>query len=603
MLTREETADAQRLKDMKLKFALLMASSIALVVLLGGCRGGLSAVESTAVDSAVVGSAAGDSAETDSDAGQDDSLAPNTETAPPTTEPAGTLTPTPAPTSPSAEPRPTPISPLLARVGSSPISGFAPDRGFGFFATHNGWDGPNCEGLPTEQLLTFTLDANNEPRYANANFVRHESLSMLEFGPNQKAAALLQCGDEWSMELVAFDDVGQYLSSSARIRLGPATWYNNIVWQSETAVTIDHTDTHDSTDVEEWEQVTTTIDFAAQTATPEVTEPWNPIPGFAQLAQSRDGSLTWFSGPDPSGALGCEASGTASTIFISATGSTEDAVPAIRDGSLFAWISQMQLGPDNLAVWTSECEGSPAFFAGRIGPDGNILDPHRIDLSGLVDPDENRWPDVRSATLDDEGKLLVLATSSAGETAATPIVASIDVNESPFWINTRTPAVIIDPAPIATSIDGTHTWHRGETTGPNPACGAQTLYRTTPDGHSRVMNAGNEIDTPLAVHTTETETVDAGLPFLLEARGVVVTTECPADYEGRRITGAIETVGGYPWLDWNLTPVGDPLVSIDEVLSVTRLQEGSFFGSWLAVDVRLRDGTTTTIELRQAPTG
>lgn len=577
--------------------SLLLPITVALLFVLVACNGG----ESTETS--------GDATPTASE--------PTATTAPPTAtaipEPP-TATAIPEPTS-TTIPTATPVP--LAAISDFGTVGVRPDLGFGWFGTQNyEFPTPPCSSARVETLVTFTIDGASEPRYSNANYLSGSYMAGLAFNSDHQGAALMRCGndgdesdaegdaegdDAWSVEIIEFDENGRYGETLGEVSLESWSGFFNVRWldDSTVAVTAYGPPEGDDFDADTWFELETTIDADTLTATTErVEQSAANDDDLRVLTRSDDGAFTWFSGPDPLGRPGCEGFGTSSAIYVSSTGSPDDATPALPDRTNFAWIQEMDVHASGLVTWSTSCEGNTGMYAGRLGTDGQIVDDHWIDLYDRTD-DQEEFAFIRSARADADGYLVVAAVVGNNPSPVTPRVTRINLNDSPMWINTRAEPLTIDDTPVAVGTDDRPAIHLGETTSPTPQCGDRTVYTKGSGGFRRLLPVERDTDTPVDVDVTAVIRDDIPLEegsFERLSFGMVISTECPDEYDGRRIVGGFSF--GYAEAWPQLVYVDDPEIAVAEVLSASAVTGDSFWNRWLSVEVQLLDGTVTTLELR-----
>lgn len=576
------------------------AALLLLVVLLGACRGGQSAVDLV----------------TDPTPTPEATAPASTEEAPATAVPPATVPPAPtASSAPTATPAPssTPAltasstsvisgqpGPDIAKVASFSTTGFNQDAGFGWFGTgYPPTVADPCDLAPREQLVTFTLGDADEAVWRNAGLERSHALSEMVFGPEGDAAALMFCADEWVVEVLSFDSSGTYAGTSVRLALEENSWYWQLAWETDDRLTLTGSGPPYAGG-DGWNVLNTTVDLTNRAVTSEVEfRPYTDLDAastpLTPLAAAPDGSFHWFTGPDPQGRSGCEGTGIATAIFVSSTDSADDAVLALSDGDVYAYVDHMEFGEDDIAVWTSQCEGFTSYNAGRIGPEGNIVDPHWLSFRALHETQPDSYVEVRSGQLLDDGRFLTLAIAPDTEGHGIPVFGLHDLSDSPEWINTREVPLEVDPTPLAPATDGVSTWHLGETTSPEAACGAQTIYRSSPDGWSRILLPDQELDTVVALNVGFDDRPDS------EMLAVVASTVCPEEYTGRRIVGALQTDSNARYMWFDFVPVDNPELEVAEVILVTIQRESGGWPAWIEATVLLPDGSLDTVELRLPP--
>jgi len=341
---------------------------------------------------------------------------------------------------------------------------------------------------------------------------------------------------------------------------------------------------------------TTTVVTSTSTTTSTSTVPPDPVvdpsaPAF--VAVTPDGQFT-YAASYPS----TDASNLRGTLLVD---NGEGFVPALRDDrDVFDDIHGMIFGPSGLVAWTSDdYNKGPLVFVGRIDDSGRIVDTHRVGPDAEV---------IASVGFDDHG--LLTATTSGGE----PYV--LDTALDPFFVMSSIPMPLIETGLALVEEFETEGfwarenpgfWYRGETLGTEPACGASTLYKDDADGFVRVLSELIELDTVAEVDVAD-DFDTGGVDSVGGARAVVLSTECPGQYDGRRVYWGLEVVDygdNGPRFESPLyvEPAFDTAVA--EVMGVTAVIVDDGLGCCLQVDglqidVELLDGTRTVLEVSTA---
>jgi len=153
-------------------------------------------------------------------------------------------------------------------------------------------------------------------------------------------------------------------------------------------------------------------------------------------------------------------------------------------------------------------------------------------------------------------------------------------------------------------------WFVGNTLASEGECGDKTLYRTTADGHARVLPASVEIDEPVRILTTE---VFSGLNVdsVATHRAVAVSVRCPDSYDGVRVHLLIETIGygdggprtargTLPLIDGSLR-LGDGTDTFADVSGLSAVGRNCDFAQTLEVGLQTLDGRWVVVQTAQWP--
>ncbi len=300
---------------------------------------------------------------------------------------------------------------------------------------------------------------------------------------------------------------------------------------------------------------------------------------------------------DPTEAPGCEGLGSARTIGLEGGG--EPTVALTQPDIRFSTIESLHAASTGHVAWTSVCEGFVSAFVGMIQADGRIADAHMIDTYAFEsDPDD--YVDYQVYRLTDDGFVVGVGQRHDFESGEFSLaVLHWDLSTDPNFVNTADPAPVIDSTPLFEALQTNGSWHVGDTLAVDPACGGKTLYGQTPGGFVRAFPAGVEIDAIVDVDLAETHVVDYDDdPFI--SRTVVVQTECPGEYDGRRVWFGIET----EQVVWGLIFEQADLGEVADVRSVRDIvQPGTDFVDYSVAEVELFDGSVVEVELVALPRG
>ncbi len=336
---------------------------------------------------------------------------------------------------------------------------------------------------------------------------------------------------------------------------------------------------------------TTTVGVDPAAGTSDITD---DVAETVLLAESPDGRFT-YSASYTGG----------SDSLLNGTLMVDDgsgAMPALRDPrDKFDEINDMVFGPDGLVAWaTDDYTYGRLIFIGRIDDGGRVLDSHEV-----VDPNIQLWG---TGTFDDAGVL-------TSPTRDNPPGYAHDTTTDPWFVMSAQPVPQIETdQPLVGvlesegywALDDPGFWYRGDTLGRDPGCGASTLYKDDADGYSRVLDAATELD--LVVDVDATSSSHSGGAYTVGSmRAVIISTECPDEYEGRRVYWGIESIDygdGGPRFESPLTVSLALDAPVAEVLSVTTvIRSGGGCCDQIAaleLEIEQLDGTAALIEV---PTG
>lgn len=209
--------------------------------------------------------------------------------------------------------------------------------------------------------------------------------------------------------------------------------------------------------------------------------------------------------------------------------------PALRDKrDEFDRLGSIVFGPGGLVTWQSGDEnyGAKAFL-GRIDDGGQIIDSHEVTGT----------EEIIGAGVFDESGVLTIPTRGGRDVVIDP------ATDPPFVMSAADPPVIETETPLAPvletegywAIDETASWYRGQTLGADPACGSSTLYKDDADGYARVLDGSIELDTVVDVDVSQT-LPSGGFDTVGAVRAVFISSECAAEYSGRRVSWGLEFV-------------------------------------------------------------
>lgn len=239
--------------------------------------------------------------------------------------------------------------------------------------------------------------------------------------------------------------------------------------------------------------------------------------------------------------------------------------PALRDlRDEFDRLGSVAFGPGGLITWQSldENYGWKA-FVGRLDAGGQIIDSH--ELPG--------YPQITGPGTFDDAGVFSIATHNGPR-------YELDTATDPFFVmSATTPPAIATARPLVPvlenegywSVEPIGSWYVGATLGPDPACGATTLYKDDPDGYARVLDRTIELDTVTDVDVSDAFS-DGGADTVGGGRAVAISTECAAEYQGRRVFWGFESVSygdGGPRFEQPLVVAPLDLEPVESVNSVT----------------------------------
>lgn len=287
-------------------------------------------------------------------------------------------------------------------------------------------------------------------------------------------------------------------------------------------------------------------------------------PGPAELADDLEPVVTWDTGAG------------VWHYYIAENPNGPGHVLVAGDGETFHWamydtldwfpqIAELTIHKDGYVTWFFESGRSgPMVMAGRIDSDGAIRDVH--PLAGIA-------PDG---------------------------VGEYDFGADPAFVMTADPAIRLDgDGPLVELFEGKRGrlrsegeaaglvepgWYTGPTLGADPACGASTLYKTTPGGFARVLVPDVEI-APVTQALAGPVFRDGDADSYLEARTVALLAGCPESSAGASL-----------YLGYEFTGWGEGLVPVEH-----QVRPEPVVAAGVAEVVDLVAETADTIEASEEP--
>jgi len=537
------------------------------------------------------------------------------EVAPPTPGPDATaVVPEPAETE-SANP----ATAALPSATSGALLGISHDGGAAFIGVRDPWnDAPECDGEATESLIAIDVLASAEDdqlALATAGLEIAGVVNQMVFDDNA-AAILWSCGPEaerrYFVQHAPIDGQGTIVgaSSAAEVVVSAGERRPTMVrFVSSTTVQVlvildsQADDPFQSTRFDHREISLLTGEVLGTESLLKLDGEQFPGSSFT----SPDGRYTYRSIDDPNGRIGCEGSLTARTLEVSDESGSRLALGP--DGVLMASISDVRFGPDGLIAWRNGCVQNTNPTVGRIQDDGIIVDGHHLGTFftpiGADEPESARYQFFALST---DGHLVGLGGSGGGGGGGIGInldadnvrLFRYDLAADPQFVESADPQIQVDwDNPLGTSLDGTSTWYVGDTLGAEPACGASTLYADTTTGLARALRPGVELDRIVDIEVSDTRRVErAGADF--DSRVVVLETECPGDYPGRRVWFDISERDNIR--DGGLAPSWADLTDVADVLAVYEVvAPGDLRAQSIVAKIEWLDGTVSDVELIAAP--
>ena len=501
---------------------------------------------------------------------------------------------------------PTPSGPPLVSLPTEAFStdsvmGLSSDGVFAYTGTSSPWNDPtNCDGDPAESLAVVDVvtAASGVLTVAAAGLEQVGDVRQMVFDDAGSVAILSSCGPPneatlWMQRADVASD-GRIISLGERIDMSApgendpylSRWIDDDTVEVRVVIEVEPDD-FDSWLVERRQLSLTSGQVLAREQF-----------GFYDDSFSAGAELVTDNGTyrvveDPDGRVGCEGFGVASTLELD-TGD-EQRLALAQPGLVFAQVSDLHMTADGYIAWTSGCEGFASAYVGRVQSDGTIADAHQIDTFLFV---ADTAVDFQYYRLSDDGFLHAVGRSFDPDfEVRAPGFLRYDLSEDPHFVNTADPAPQIEQEPLFAAVGDDGTWHVGDTLAADAACGARTLYGQTPGGFVRAFPAGVELDAIVDVDIGETRQISYPDGDFV-SRTVVVQTECPASYEGRRVWFGIETDN----IIWGLVVERADLGEVADVLSVRDVfEEGTEFVETSIVTVELLDGTVAEVELVRLP--
>lgn len=538
------------------------------------------------------------------------------------TEVAVGPTTTPPPAAASTNPQPTPLPPEPAAdptvqlvpqdppasVDPTLLHGVSPDGRYGFASVDSPWADPrSCDSEPEETLAGIDIEASQPERILlfNPGLFEAANVRQMDFSQGGRAAVLFSCGATEShvwLKVVEFDELGHVAGVGPRIDVGSASSVEApflLGWKDEDSIRLDFFVQNDSDDQQTWQFEEQLI--AADSGAVLSVELSTYSDGSSRINRhgvtTPDGHFTYREVQDPTGSTGCEGFGVAVTIEVD--DGSEQRIAFRDDSQVFSSISTVQFGPGDLILWTSGCEGYISAHVGRIAADGRIVDGHLVDLYAIEAVD-TAYVEYQHYRLTNDGLVVVLGGRYDGEAPGELALMRYDLSTDPQFVVTADPTLRIDvDNPLAPTMSGEGNWYLGESRVAEPACGGTTVYGDTADGFARAFPIGLELDRVVDFDVSQTRTVDFDDGYSYTTRAVVLSTECPGEYGGRRLWfgSEPERVRHGMWLervDWP---------EVADVLGVREVQHDDGFSWDVLAEVVMLDGSIIEIELTAVPFG
>lgn len=464
----------------------------------------------------------------------------------------------------------------------------------------------SCDAAKAETLAFVAIDdaVDGEVNPYAAGFVQTGDIRQLLIGDDGRAIAVLSCG--------GFEDATVWMQQVRLTPDGPVADIGDVIplgaegesdpfllrWVDDSTIELRVVIEVDPDDFETW--IVERRQVSVETGEVVATEQFGYFDDDDAFASggafvTAEG-FTYRAIPDPNGAVGCEGFGVARTLELD----DGSGVRSAFDGPdrTFSIVEELHVSDDGYIAWYSGCEGFVSAYVGRVQDDGTIADAHLIDtysLQGRVDD----FADYYFYRLTADGHLAAVGQAYAPDTdESTPAFLRYDLATDPNFVNTAEPPVDIDEAPLFDAIEAGGTWHVGETLAQDRACGGRTLYGRVDGGHVRAFPAGIELDAIVDVDLADTRTIEYDDSDDYVSRTVVVQTECPAEYDGRRVWFGIES----DRVVWGLVFQQADLGEVADVLSVRDVVEpGTDFVEYSVVQVELLDGSVVEVELDALP--
>lgn len=495
---------------------------------------------------------------------------------------------------------PPPTGPIVYFAATETLA-ISLDGSFVYAATSSAWDDPaDCDAPPVERLALRSIDAGVESASFGAGLVESANVHMMSIGENNQALFILRCdGDDGPQSWLRHAQLGPsgevaWLSRRLLVENAERPFFAG--WRDAKTVIvgrflrIDPNDDFEAiheyrlVSLESGEildvQVASTADGAPLRTTHRVTfDDWT----YRVVADER-------------GRPGCEGTGIAATLAVD-DGSGER--PAFEQPEVaFSSLADLQVSSTGYISWVSRCDGYTTPWVGRISSDGSIVDAHRVDLAA-TGVDETGGVTRSGAYLDvfrvtDDGYLLGAGRQHSQDfDASRPALVRYDLSSDPFFVTGSD--VQIENAPLFDALAPNGTWHLGDTLAARPACGATTLYGAVDGVFNRALPAGLELDTIVDADVSDATRISFDDGYSFAFRTVVLQTECPSEYDGRRLWYGTESDTVFRGMSLRRVEVGE----VADVLSITIVPSPSGGGPEFAVaTVELLDGTVRDVELR-----
>jgi hypothetical protein len=420
-------------------------------------------------------------------------------------------------------------------------------------------------------------------------------------GPGTSAAILSSCGSSdaptvW-LQRAEFGSDGRIIDLGDRLEMGGEKesdpyllrWVDDEIIEARVIIEVD------PDDYESWlvERRQLSIDTGEVSAVEQFSYFDDGEFASRPVLMTADG-FTYRVIDDPSGSVGCEGFGIARTLELDGGGQRRLALT--QPDLVFSDVSDLHVAATGHISWTSGCEGYVSAYVGKILADGRIADAHLIET---FSSEPETYSDFQEYRLTNDGFLVAIGQTFQPDSGDSEIAfLRYDLSTDPHFVNTANPPPVIDPTPLFQAVGGDGSWHVGETLAIERSCGGKTLYGQTEGGFIRAFAAGTEIDAIVDVDLGETRTINYADGDQFVSRTVVVQTECPGAYDGRRVWFGLETDN----IVWGLWFDRADLGEVADVLSVRDvLQEGTQFVETSIVEVELFDGTIAEVELEGLP--
>lgn len=496
---------------------------------------------------------------------------------------------------------PQPVGPAANFEGIH-VRSISTDGAYAYASTSLVWEEPaDCDGPAIERLAVVGIEAaiaGAEPVGAGLVDVAH--VEQMVIGPNNQVAFVLRCGPySESRSWVQFADLGstgQIASLGARLEFEPNGAPIVERWENADAVVIS---TYVRTDPsEEYADAVEfrTIDVADGNIIESEQFDINDDAPWGRSAELTANGVTYRVIDDPNGSLGCEGFGAAVTLELD-DGSGQTRVALAQPEVAFSSVFELSATPSGYISWVSACEGYSTPWVGKLAADGTIVDAHYVDTYGY-EFGFDEYPEFQAYRVTDDGFLVAAGSSfNSDSQASTPAFLRYDLASDPHFVNSATDLAISD-TPLFEALAPGGSWVVGDTLGSEPACGATTLYGSVNGQLTRAFPAGVELDPIVAVAVAEPWTTDYVDGSSYTSRTVVVQTECPAEYDGRRVWFGNEN----DEVVWGLHLSRADFGEVADVLAVRDVfdEEGGYV-RYSVVTVELLDGTIVDAELNPLP--